>query len=317
MKRLVIVNTPECPIIWTQIFHVQKISKGFEWNGLEVLFVESWKQLKEIGLCETDFVYLANHFAFLKTDMDMESLKSNPVIYLYLEYIGSVGAIPILWFWHLLIDTQILEPLKGKFILTGENFRQKPKTSEHTLYWNIQNKINNYVPSTFAAAIHPNDIGTFKRNEFKKVSFVGSVPYQGMWLNKLLREMSSETMFTISGKPFISEENRIKHFLDSVVCLGFHAEANISNSVLVERVFEGMALGNVVISDNPCCTEVTNGNVEFVDSYETMLTVIDKAWNDIEYRKKKQKESMNWCRDHGTYLPVAKLFIDKARELYA
>lgn len=316
MKRFIVINTPECPILWTHIFHVQKLSKGFEWNGLEVLFVENWKQLKEIGLCETDFVYLANHFDYVMNDI--ETLKSNSVIHLYLEYIGLVGAIPVLWFWHPLIGTEILEPLNGKFILTGEHFRQKPKESLHVLRWDIQNKINNYVPSTFAAAIHPNDIGTFKRSEFKKVSFVGSAPYQGMWLNKLLREMSNETMFTItSGKPFISEEDRVKHFLDSVVCLGFHSEPNINNSVLVERIFEGMALGNVVISDNPCCTEATNGNVEFVDSYETMLTVIDKAWNDIEYRKKKQKESMNWCRDHGTYLPVAKLFIDKAGELYA
>ena len=75
-------------------------------------------------------------------------------------------------------------------------------------------------------------------------------------------------------------------------------------------------MGNVVISDAPYCEEVTDGAVDFVDSYDTMISLIDKAWNDAEYRREKQKKSISWCREHGTYFPVAKSFIDKANELY-
>lgn len=312
MNRLVVLNTPEFPVFGTHLFHVQKLAKGFEWNGLETLVVESWQQLNEIGLCETDFIYLSNHL--LNGTDDPTHSRPNPVVSVYLEYIGSTGAIPILWFWHSAIDTQILEPLNGKFILTGEHFRRKPKTPSHATCWDIQTKIENYVPSTFAAAIHPDNIGTFKRNELKKASFVGKY-YQSDWLNKLSNEKPNETMITATP-PFISEEDRIGHFTNSVVCLGFHADTNIDNFLLTERVFEGMAMGNVVISDNPCCEEVTDGAVDFVDSYDTMVTLIDKAWNDIDYRKQKQEESMNWCRSHGTYFPVAKSFIEKVSELY-
>lgn len=312
MKRFIILNTPEFPVFGTHFFHAQKLGKGFEWNGLETLVVNSWHKLHEIGLCETDFIYLSSHL--LNGTDDPTYSRPNPVANLYLEYIGSTGAIPILWFWHSYINTQMLEPLNNKFILTGEHFRRKPKTPSHATCWDIQTKVENYVPSTFAAAIHPDKIGTFERNEIKKASFVGRY-YQPEWLNRLSNEKLGEVMITATP-PFISEEDRISHFTNSVVCLGFHCPVIRDNFVLTERFFEGMAMGNVVISDAPYCEEVTEGAVNFVDSYDTMISLIDKAWNDVDYRKQKQKQCMNWCREHGTYLPVAKKFIEKASELY-
>ncbi len=313
MKRIIILNTPEMPVAGTHLFHAKKLCEGFAWNGLDVVEINNISDLDGITLNDEDFVYISNH-VINGTDDPMFS-KSSPLVESLLYYLAQKKCIPIFWFWHPFINNEQMNILKGRYILTGEDFRLKPKSPPHIKAWEIQNKIRNYVPSTFSAAIHPDKIGTFNRSETSMSNFIGC-SYKQEWLHSLLNRQGEKHHVKITP-PFITEEERINTFLDSVTSLGFHSQANIDNSVVVERVFEGLAYGNVVISDNPCCKVMTDGIIEYVDSYESLIDLIHRAWYDKDYRRKKQIEGMNWCRNHGTYKPVALKFIEKAGEINA
>ena len=314
MNRLIVLNTPEVPIFGTHLFHVKKLCEGFKWNGIEVIEINNIETLNFINLNYKDFVYLSNYIINgTENPLVSKFLKSTDYIEKLFNYFFQKKCIPIFWFWHSFIDNPVMNILGGRYILTGEHFRSKPKSEFHLKAWEIQSKINNYVPSTFSAAIHPDKIGTFNRNEKFLSNFVGC-SYKQDWLNKLML-MDNKSHSIIITPPHISEENRVNSFLESVTSLGFHSEANIDNCVVVERVFEGLAYGNVVISDNFCCKEMTDGIVEYVDSYEKLIDLIHKAWYDKEYRINKQKLGTEWCKQYGTYKPVAYNFIKKAGEI--
>ena len=114
--------------------------------------------------------------------------------------------------------------------------------------------------------------------------------------------------------PFISETNRLEIFSSSRVILGWHSDANIGNGVVVERVFEGLALGSVVVSDNPYAQQITGGVVEFADSLEGALAIIDRSRKDEGFFRTKQKEGLDFARAKGTYSSVAQTFIERIGE---
>jgi hypothetical protein len=314
MNRIIILNTPEVPIFGTHLFHVKKLCEGFKWNGIDVIEINTLENLHNIDLNDKDFIYLSNYIINGTEDPLISNfLKSNDLVEKLLNYFFEKKCIPIFWFWHSFIDNPLMDILKGRYILTGEHFRSKPSSLFHSKAWDLQHRIDNYVPSTFSAAIHPDKIGTFARNEKFLSNFVGC-SYKTEWLNKLmLRDNESHSI--VITPPFISEEKRVNSFLDSVTSLGFHAEANITNNVVIERVFEGLAYGNVVISDNPWCTNMTDGIIEYVNSYESLIDLIHKAWYNKDYRINKQKMGMKWCKQYGTYKSVAYNFIQKADEI--
>ena len=311
MERIIIVNTPEIPVFGTHLFHVKKLCEGFRWNDIDVIEVNSIHDLSTINLNEKDFIYISNH-VINGTD-DPMFYRLSPLVESLLGYLAQKKCIPIFWFWHSIIGNEVMNSLGGRYILTGEDFRSKPKTPSHIKTWDIQKTINNYVPSTFSAAIHPDKIGTFSRTETSLSNFVGC-SYKLEWLHSLMNRTNEKHLIQITP-PHISERERVDTFLDSVTSMGFHSQTNIDNGVVVERVFEGLAYGNVVVSDNPCSKEMTDGIIEYVDSFETLVDLLHKAWYDVDYRTEKQRLGMLWCKEHGTYKPVAHRFIVKANQL--
>jgi hypothetical protein len=93
------------------------------------------------------------------------------------------------------------------------------------------------------------------------------------------------------------------------VTLGWHSDGNISNGVVVERVFEGLALGSIVVSDNPYAVEATDGLAIYVDGLDDTLAAIDRAWSDETFCRKYQSDAARWIREHGTYANVVQPFL--------
>ena len=60
------------------------------------------------------------------------------------------------------------------------------------------------------------------------------------------------------------------------------------DSCVVERVFEGLALGCVVLSDNPTARDITNGIVEFVETEDDVVNKINYFKSNSEARLEKQ-----------------------------
>jgi hypothetical protein len=294
------LNTPELPVIGTLYFQVMKFMSAFQVHNFTLYEVRSISELFSLNPVASDFVYVSDH----GISRNFEEVTNAFVSF------GTLDCTFILWFYHGHIDSL---PMPRKWILTGEHFRRPPQVKEHIERWNVQSNLSNYVPMTFAASILPENIGRYGRNEILHASFVGH-PYQIDWCRNLVA--SNDKVLVQYTPPFISEENRLRIYLSSVVSLGFHSENNSKNSVIVERVFEGLALGNVVISDNPACEEFTDGNVKHVSSLEEVKHQIERVWSDPVERKQRQESGMAWCREKGTYVNVSKAFIEKSRELW-
>lgn len=293
------LNTQELPVIGTLYFQAMKFMSAFYLSEYQILEARSINDFLKLTPSKDDIVYLSSHG--LSIDFN--------AVYFAFEKMKNLDCVFILWFYHKHIN---LLPMPKRWILTGEHFRKTPTVNEHIESWNIQKNLSNYVPMTFASAVYPDNIGKHKRNEILKASFVGA-PYQIEWCRAL--SFPNSGVHIQYTPPFINEETRLSIYLSSVVSLGFHSENNIKNSVLVERVFEGLSLGNIVISDNPVCEEATDGNVKYVSSIEDVASQIDKYWNDPVARTALQNSGMNWCKNNGTYAHLSQLFIAKIKEI--
>lgn len=305
MRRFFIINTPEIPSQWTHIFHCRKFAKGFEQNGFAVFEVRNLAQLHEHQPSINDFTYISSYGVL---PQQSENLASGLAA---IQEIAKYDCVHILWCFHDLIRSNSLPPFK-RWILTGEKFYRKPTIPWHVQAWEMQNIFENYIPLTFASSVDPSEIGKVLRPERHVASFAGSA-YKTGWCEKLKQIRNVEIRY---APPFFDDETRTRIFCDSVTCLGFHNDSNISNSVITERVFEGLALGNVVVSDNPACVEATDGLVTFISSFDELLSEVDHWWNDVDKRKERQQLGMKWAVSHGTYKNVANQFIEKSSKLW-
>jgi hypothetical protein len=220
--------------------------------------------------------------------------------------LSATGANFILWFWHEHLSTAT-EIFRQNFVLTGEHFYNKPSLHAHVKIWEIQNSTNSYVPLTFASNLLPADIGKLSRRDEYLAHFIGN-GYKPTLNKKLSRRFRKIKI--INTPPFIPEAERKRIFLSSKVALGWHSDDNIKNSVVVERVFEGLAFGNVVVSDTPVAKEITDGIVEFSDTYEETKEFLLRIKKDDAFRALKVEQGLSWAKAHGTYWHVAKRFID-------
>jgi hypothetical protein len=293
-RKVFLVTIESWPCPGSHYLHTKKFLQAFESHGFEYHEISN---LEEIEMVKPgDIVYLSNH-GFSVGDIPFELL----------DKIGKRGGFYILWYWH--DHLELADNLFGdRYILTGEHFYDKPKLVDHVRCWNIQQQISNFVPLTFASNLHPDDIGNLDRSDKYLAHFVGN-GYQKQINNKL--RVRFRGIKIVNTPPFISENSRTEIFLSSKVALGWHSEGNIENHVVVERVFEGLAFGNVVISDTPTAFEITEGIVEFADSYEMTRDIINRVRKDEKFRVKKMELGFEWAKAHGTYWHVARNFIDR------
>lgn len=292
-KRVHLVVLEEWPCPGSHYLHTKKFLKSFESHGYIYSEIKSINDIELIA--KGDFVYLSNH-GFTKLKMPIEIFTA----------IHSKGAYLILWFWHEHLEFA-REIFGNRFVITGEHFYSKPIVEGHLRNWKLQQKISEYVPLTFASSLKPAEIGTLTRRDHYLAHFVG-YGYKSE-INRRLR-FRFRSIKIQNTPPFISEEKRRSIFLSSKVALGWHSDDNIKNNVVVERVFEGLAFGNVVISDTPIAKEITDGIVEFGQTYEETKEFLLRVKKDELFRQKKIHDGLAWARSNGTYWHVAKRFID-------
>jgi len=290
MKKFYLMNSPELPTPGTHYYTCSKFSKGFEKHGYSVIEANTLDIIEDSSI-----VLLSDHGITPNRENGLKILN-----YLAEKYQNTVF---ICWFYHQYYEEI---PFK-KFIITGEHFHKKPVLDNHIFCWDLQNRINNYVPLTFSSSLYPEQVESLPRNETINGCFIGTA-YKPDWVNDL------QNIVYISGNNF-PENERINVFLSSKIAFGFHADANVLNNVVVERVFEGMAFGCVVISDNPVAAEITDNIVQVCSSKEEFLIIYDRLINNDEERIQLQKRGYEWIKERGLYTHVAKKFLNKCDEL--
>jgi hypothetical protein len=302
-NRIILLNTIEFPCPGSHLLHAKKLLSSFETQGLEFGEIGPSQSDELIELGHGDIVYISDHGLSTSgpSQLQIEAL----------ERLAKQGVFPIFWFWHKYCD--LLTGIFGdRWILTGEHLRSKIVLPSHSEYSSISAASPNFVPSRFASSLRASEIGATPRKVLHNASFVGH-RYQRQLNRKL--QLTLPKVKVVYTPPFISEQFRISLFTGSHIVLGWHSGPNISNGNVVERVFEGLAFGSVVITDNPFALEATDGNVLFADTYAQTKEYFQRVIGDDKFRSSLQANGVAWAKAHGTYESVAASFVERINSL--
>jgi nucleoside-diphosphate-sugar epimerase len=293
MFRVYLVNTPTYPTPGTHFFTISKFVNGFKQNGYYTETITSFDGIQD---SKWNIFVMADHHQSIE--------KLNLLADKYQE------SVFILWFHHKWYNQIKLK----KFIITGEHFHSMPKLDDHIKCWELQQRVDNYEPLTFAAKIHPDEVTMKDRLDDKyDCCFIGNSYY-----TQELQTIPNSFVYDYNqhGGQFLDEQTRIDVYKSSIISAGFHHNNNVANSVVVERVFEAMSYGCIVVTDNPAAEKLTNGIVKQVSSTEQIKALIKLYKNNPELRRKKQEEGYEWIRRYGTYKTVSARFIQKIKKLF-
>lgn len=295
--NLYIINTPELPCLGTLNYTFKKLSLGFSYNGYNIKEIKTQQTLLSIEDSENNIFLISNH--------GIEKNINNLNI---LDCLNSFKkSFKILWFFHTFLSIHKELPITN-WVLTGEHFRKTPRLQSHVKAYNIQNKLQNYVPLTFSSFLNPGDIGKNIRSDIWDIQFVGNY-YKTQWTSKL------KNAYIRNTPPEISEQERIYSFNNSICSAGFHSDANILNYCMVERVPEAISLGCVSLTDNPAAVEATDGISILVNSFEELEEKILYYKYNKQDRIKLQTKGLKWSKSYGTYKHVADNFINKIKDM--
>jgi|694.fasta_scaffold59874_4 nucleoside-diphosphate-sugar epimerase len=293
MFKVYLVNTHVFPTPGTHFFTISKFVKGFKQNGY---YTETITSFDNINDAKFNIFVMADHHQNIDKLNELRDKYENSIF--------------ILWFHHRWYDKIKLK----NFIITGEHFHEKPILEEHLKCWELQQNINNYVPLTFATSINPNELQkNIRLDDVYDCCFIGNSYYTN--ITKLIPN-SFVYDYNHNGGRFLDEDERINIYRSSIVSLGFHHKNNVFNNVVVERVFEAMAYGCIVITDSLAAEKLTNGIVKKIDSFSEISDIIKYYKNNPEERKKKQQDGYEWIKKYGTYKHISNNFIQKIKELF-
>jgi glycosyltransferase involved in cell wall biosynthesis len=227
-----------------------------------------------------------------------------------LDYLGRLAAatpetVFILWSFFDVLDRI---PFK-RWILTSEQYIRPPTMEGHLA--NYQKALalgpGRYIPLGLRVPESPTSIGSWPRADPPTLTacFMGS-PYKAQWTaripNILYHNIQRDGLLTAAA--------RRANYLRSMFALGFHSDENVRNNHVTQRVFEGMAYGCVVLSDNPAAALLTDGIVEYVGSAaEVEERIAYFLWNP-DLVAAKQAAGYEWCRKYGTNRWAARQFLD-------
>ena len=288
MPSIALVNCPESPCPWTHGAACREFLEG--WEGYEV------SEAKTLAECAgKDWLLLSNHridWQFLDT-----LAAQNP------------NTIFILWFYHSVLDRI---PFR-KWILTGEQYVNPPTLPEHSSLHAKALQIPNYWPLWLRANEDPARIGTYERPvKPRYMGYFAGSGYKRDWVHGL----PDIVYHDVGASGLLTAEQRRHLALQSLFAFGFHSPGNIANNHVTQRVFEGMAYGCVVLSDNPAAVKLTGGIVEYVGSREELIDRMAYfVWNPAAVSEKREA-GYEWVRKHGTNRAAAKAFQEKAKELF-
>lgn len=304
MKKIYLLNTATFPTPGTHYHTTNKFCSGFNYFDYETIEIKNDSDIFSLEDSSDTIIMISNH-GISNRNYDGHSLNI---------FERFKNAKFILWFFHFLYEKHNNSiPYIKNYIITGSHFRNEPKSPEAIPYWNIQKIIGEkYLSLSFSSYFPIEKIGTYERNEKYDAQFVG-YGYKRDWCSNLPNILYKDTG---DWKNQISEDERINSFLQSYCALGFHSEYNKIDSCIVERVFEGLALGCVVLSDNKAAYEETNGIVEYIETKEQMIEKIEYFKNNPDIRKQKQLLGYEYIKNIGSYKHQAEKFLNKFQEVY-
>lgn len=294
-KRVILCNTRDFPCPGSHRLHTLRFLANFEPFGYK--FLELIEPGVNFEFAPGDVVYISNH----GLDGPIRASQTG-----FLESLKKNGAVPIFWAWWGLEG--LLNSIFGsKWILTGEKYLAKevlPGFRE--VYEQLQGP--QALPLRFAASLDPNSVEVEPGIRSFEIGYVGARYH--VQLNALIKSCISSTRIVYTP-PFVEENFRLSIYSSSQSILGWHSKNNVSNGVIGERVYEALAYGAVVVTENPYALEATDGNVLYAPNSREVFALLNRIRKDEGFTKRVASSGAKWAKSYGTYQHVVPDFIKR------
>jgi hypothetical protein len=297
MKRLVqLLRFGEVQPILIMNYVFDELTCAFKDYDCEVRVVTSFEDVKNEGI-----IFLDNG-ALSHNNLDIYNRLASK----------CPDVLFIVWYWVNLNDYKPLEQNPFQYMISlGNNILKKPSRPHLINEYNNYMPYSKYCPLKFRANEHPDLVGTFERKVERDYCFMG-YHYRREWVPFELNGIYHATTW----ENYLSYDERKKIYLSSMFALGFHGDDPIDCGSISQRVFEGMAYGCIVLTDNPMAEELTDGIAVLVTSKNDVLEKINYYKAHPELVIEKQKKGYEWVKKYGTNRHSVKVLLDRIKEIY-
>ena len=324
-----ILNHPFLPTPYNFRFTVEKFADGFAQQGWDVRVVRRIGQIHEPGM-----VMLADHDCFHGwADGPLEPLFGRiPAIRPGSRLTARPGAYSqrlalrslsrhlrdrpditvIAWLWHR--QKALFDELGIRVIFTGECCWGEPESEGRRGWREFNRQHRNALPLEFGAPVDPEKVGEGCDNEAIDCSYVGSSGYEPDWQAYFRAGPSNRIVGT---PPYIDEAERVDILRNSKIVLGLHQPANIADCLPIERVYDALAFGAVLVTDNPSAVGATEGIAQYAGSLDEAKRLTDHYLHNEDERQELRSKGFDFARRRGTYSHRAADFIAMREELLA
>jgi hypothetical protein len=324
-----ILDHPFLPTPYNFRFTVEKFADGFAHLGWDVRVVRRIGQIRESGM-----VMLADHDCFHGwADGPLEplfgripairpgtKLTARPGAYSQRLALRSLSShlqdrpdiAVIAWLWH--PQKALFDELGMRVIFTGECCWGEPESAGRRAWREFNKQQRNALPLEFGAPVDPGRIGEGCENEAIDCSYVGYFGYEPDWQAHFRGDPRNRIIGT---PPYIDEAERVDILRNSKIVLGLHQPENVADCLPIERVYDALAFGAVLITDNPWAVDATEGIGQYAETLEDARRLADHYLYNEEERLELRSRGLDFARRRGTYAHRAADFIALRETLFA
>ena len=324
-----ILDHPLLPTPYNHRFFVEKFGQGFVFHGWNVQVVRRLADIREPGL-----VMISNHDCFHGWEAGrLQPLFGRvPIIRPSTKLTARPGrkgkqialrrlvrnlrdrpeTILVAWRGH---EVKILRDDPGiEVIFTGECCWGEPNQAARRDWREFSKRHRNAIPLEFAAPADPGRIGEGCRNESIDCSYVGALTYGPDWQAHFRADARNRIIGT---PPYIDEAERLDILRNSKIVLGLHDPSNVADRLPIERVYDALAYGAVLVTDNPSAVDATEGIARYAGSLDEAKRLTDHYLRNEDERQELRSRGFDFARRRGTYAHRAEDFIALRDELLA
>lgn len=293
------MNTEHFPCSGSHRLHTIRFLRTFEHFDFKFVELTNHIDLAKLELNPADIFYFSNHGI-------SDELTSHQLEFLHRLSQSRVHGI----FWYWLDKRELLDSLfQARWVLTGEKLLSKHVLASHEKA-SVQLASEVGLPLQFGATIAPDEIEKVRRLDVWDVGYIGARYHP--FINSIIKMQIPKVKIHYTP-PFVEENYRISIYTNSKIVLGWHSSNNIQNGVIGERVFEALAYGAAVVTDNPYALEATDGNVFFASDAPSALEIIRRLQADKLLLDRTKLSGISWAKSFGTYHHVVPKFIERLK----
>lgn len=234
-----LLNTRAFPCPRTHALHVRKLAEGFIQRGYH------FKELNDSDeiayLCESDILYVSNHFSSEFFHRRVAAFLQRRLMAL----LERSRARLILWNFHTVPDWTALKMLSQQAVHLGEDLYSEAVDREPVLQ-SFRQQFS-VVLLRYSSPMHPDFPVGMQPERDLDFNFVG----HGYQLAMTRHCQENYNSLIRNTPPSISEPLRVNSYRRAQVNLVFHASSNITKGIVVERFAEALSMGGIIFHDHP------------------------------------------------------------------